>query len=257
MAGIWTTIKILDGDGNPKLMRVWDPSGVGTGPYSFGQMYVDSAGNEVLGTEVDAANIATDTTAISGISIWKQISKSIQALVTANHSDLTAATPAGENHIGQIGGTIGKFQVQFGPATSTAYAIGQVLLGTTEMTALARVDNGTGVMFGSTLVLNVLNSSSVDLFVFSSVPSGTYTAGATFTLNSADFVKLSKIIHIDDWSAAGTAISMGQPLVPAPRLYKCDDTSSKRSLWVVAVARGPITLAAATDGTLTTRVSQN
>jgi len=58
-----------------------------------------------IGAKADAANTATDTTPITAMSVWKQISKSIQALVTANHADLTAATPAGANAIGDVGVT--------------------------------------------------------------------------------------------------------------------------------------------------------
>jgi hypothetical protein len=56
-----------------------------------------------IGAKADAASTATDTTAITAMSVWKQVSKSIQALVTANHTDLTAATPAGTNAIGNVG----------------------------------------------------------------------------------------------------------------------------------------------------------
>lgn len=38
MAGAWTTLNILDGGGTSRTMRAWDESGVGTGPYSFGQV---------------------------------------------------------------------------------------------------------------------------------------------------------------------------------------------------------------------------
>ncbi len=37
MAGVWTTLAILDGGGTSRSMRVWDESGVGSGPFSFGQ----------------------------------------------------------------------------------------------------------------------------------------------------------------------------------------------------------------------------
>ena len=38
MAGSWTTKTILDGTGASVTMRVWDESGAGTGPFSFGQV---------------------------------------------------------------------------------------------------------------------------------------------------------------------------------------------------------------------------
>jgi hypothetical protein len=68
-----------------------------------GHVLYDSAEGEILGTKTDAKNAATDATSVSFMSVWKQISASIQALVTANHTDLTAATPAGTNLIGYVG----------------------------------------------------------------------------------------------------------------------------------------------------------
>lgn len=44
---------------------------------------VDSANGEILGTKTDAANTATNTTAVSMMSVFKQISASIQATATA------------------------------------------------------------------------------------------------------------------------------------------------------------------------------
>lgn len=51
----------------------------GTG--NFASTVADGA-NVTLGAKADAANTATDTTAVSGISVLKQISKSVQQLVT-------------------------------------------------------------------------------------------------------------------------------------------------------------------------------
>jgi hypothetical protein len=40
----WTTKEILDGNGDPITMRMWDESGAGTGPFSFGQVPSDGTG---------------------------------------------------------------------------------------------------------------------------------------------------------------------------------------------------------------------
>jgi hypothetical protein len=40
----WTTKEILDGNGDPVTMRVWDESGAGTGPFSFGTTLSDGTG---------------------------------------------------------------------------------------------------------------------------------------------------------------------------------------------------------------------
>lgn len=45
-----------------------------------------------IGAKADAKNSATDTTAVSGISIWKQISASVQAIATSVAGTLTVAT---------------------------------------------------------------------------------------------------------------------------------------------------------------------
>lgn len=43
----------------------------------------DSAGNEVIGTKDDAKAAQTDTTSVSAMSVWKQISASVQAAATS------------------------------------------------------------------------------------------------------------------------------------------------------------------------------
>lgn len=45
MAGAWTTLAIKDATGTSQTMRVWDESGSGAGPFSFGQMGADGLGS--------------------------------------------------------------------------------------------------------------------------------------------------------------------------------------------------------------------
>jgi len=56
-----------------------------------------SAVNTVLGLKTDAKSIATDTTSVSAMSVWKQISASVQAIVTALAGTLTVASHAVTN----------------------------------------------------------------------------------------------------------------------------------------------------------------
>lgn len=58
------------------------------------QITQETAINTVLGVKGDAKSTATDTTAISGISIWKQISASIQAAAASLAGTLTVAAHA-------------------------------------------------------------------------------------------------------------------------------------------------------------------
>lgn len=50
MAGAWTTLNVKDGGGTTRTMRVWDESGTGVGPYSFGQVLADGLGGAVTVT---------------------------------------------------------------------------------------------------------------------------------------------------------------------------------------------------------------
>lgn len=50
--------------------------------------------NVTLGTKADAKSTATDTTAVTAMSVWKQISASVQAIATSIAGTLTVATHA-------------------------------------------------------------------------------------------------------------------------------------------------------------------
>lgn len=53
-----------------------------------------SAEEAIMGLRIDAANTATDATSVSGMSVWKQISKSVQALMTFFGAQADAANAA-------------------------------------------------------------------------------------------------------------------------------------------------------------------
>lgn len=58
---------------------------------------LDSSGAEVIGTKTDAKNASTDNTAVSLMSVFKQISASVQAIVTAVTGVSTAANQTAAN----------------------------------------------------------------------------------------------------------------------------------------------------------------
>lgn len=172
------------------------------------------------------------------------------------HTDLIAATPAGENHLGEVGGNVGVAQATFGPSSSTTYAAGQCMAAPIKLAGLARVNGGSGLIVNASLELAAANTQQVDLVVFNAAPAGSYTSGATFTLASGDRSKVSKVIKLTDWTALGAADSLGEA-VSAPKFFKCADATDQTALWVLPVARGSITLASATDATLTLRTARN
>ncbi len=166
------------------------------------------------------------------------------------------ALGAGEAHLGEVGGNVGRFQAQFGPSTSTTYAAGQAMAAPIEVTGMGRVANGSGLIVGASLELAAANTIEVDLVMFGAQPGGSYAAGTAFTIAAADRPKVSKVLKLTDWTALGAADSLGE-VVPAPKFYACEDAGKTTSLWVVPVARGSITLATATDATLKLRASRN
>ena len=249
-----TTLTIKDGAGADRTVQAVDLSGTGAGPWSFLHGLVDAGG-----TPLSAANpLAVAATALplpTGAATAANQATEISGLASILAACL-ASTPAGEAHIGAVGGDVAKAAVTFGPTASTTYTTGQVLLAATEITNAGRVAGGTGLVTSLGLALAVANTVQVDAIVFSSQPSGTYAAGATFGLAAADLAKVSKVFHLTDWTALGTAACWGQ--APAEtRFYKCDDATKTQSLWVLLVARGSITLASATDATLSLRLSRN
>lgn len=93
-------------NGNPVYALAVVPSVAGDASAANQALQItqETAINTVLGTKADAKSTATDATAISGISIWKQISASIQAAATSLAS-LVAGTvlAAGSAIIGKVG----------------------------------------------------------------------------------------------------------------------------------------------------------
>lgn len=202
-----------------------------------------------------AGTAATDVLSIQGIAGGTPLSVTVTNPSSGGGGGSSAPT-ASELHLGEFGGNVARFQSQFGPTASTQYSAGQVMAAPIEITNAGRVAGGTGMMMGASIVLNVANTNPIDFVFFNALPSGTYTAGSTFTLAAGDVSKVSKAFHLTDWTPLGAAITLGEA-IPSGKFYGCADATKTQSLWVVPIARGNITLAAATDATLTIRMSRN
>lgn len=68
MAGAVTTLNIKDAGGTSRIMRVWDESGAGTGPYSF--MHVLADGNASTGANLAKAEDAAHSSGDFGFGAW-------------------------------------------------------------------------------------------------------------------------------------------------------------------------------------------
>lgn len=134
--------------------------------------------NVTLGAKADAKSIATDTTAISAMSVWKQISSSVQAIATSLTNILTSLVlAAGENHIGSIGGNTVLMDVTLSADTSI-FASGDVIADTQQVANALRVNDGTGTLKSLVLIDEDDQGAAMDIYVFNG-------SGAMGTENSA------------------------------------------------------------------------
>lgn len=92
----------------------------GTFPVQAAATEADGA-NVTLGAKADAKSTATDTTAITAMSVWKQISASVQALVTAFGAAWTRGAGASDGNTQRV--TIDSGQIgSLGSAASASSA---------------------------------------------------------------------------------------------------------------------------------------
>ena len=213
------------------------------------QPYLDSSNHYVAPTPVYIVNPTTGAATTGGGGGGGGGDASAANQVAGNtkldtlHTDLLAATPAGENHLGEIGGKTGVGS--FAPAVqAAAYAAGQCIGGKQTITGFTRVAAGTGLILTADVFLKIANTTAIDILLFHADPTAsTLTDKAAVAIAAADFDKLSGVIHITDWTALN-ACSIGQAL-SVGLAFKLPAGSS--DLIVAAVARGAITFASTSD----------
>lgn len=197
-------------------------------------------GNDVtLGAKADAANCAA--------------TNSLIACIRQLHADFIAATAAGENHIGEVGGnalTIANAQTV---TASSAYASGNAVGGLVTLSNAARVTSGSGLVQSVIIDTKSAQTTSTDVVIFNANPSGsTCTDKTAFSVAAADFDKIVGVAHVTDWTSLGTP-SVGQ----AQNLAMPFALSSGTTLYACVVTRGTPTYAATTDLSLALRVLRN
>jgi hypothetical protein len=158
----------------------------GTGNITtLGQTLLDGA-NVTIGAKADAKSPATDTTSITAMSVWKQVSASVQALVTAfgaaltrgagasdsntqrvtidsgqlsstvsadqasNAAGVIVRTPPQEVHLGEVGGK-SAYRVITMSADTSILASGDIIADTQQYDAFFRKADGTGVINSITI----------------------------------------------------------------------------------------------------------
>jgi len=157
--------------------------------------------------------------------------------------DVVAALPAGENHVGQVGGE-GTTITQTPTVTAGAYTAGDAVGGLLTFANAARVSGGGGVIKNMLIVDDAGQDAELELWLFNQ----TFTAlsdNAPWAPAEADLENLICILTTSDgaWFAAGTPSAAR---VEASQRYDLTGTSMFGRL----VTRGTPTFAATDDVTI-------
>lgn len=167
-----------------------------------------------------------------------------QTTLAAVLAAVGGATPAGENHLGSIGGNTSYVDVTLTVDTA-AYVSGDVLSDRVAITNAMRVADGTGVL-QSVTILDESDQASLafDLvFLSADVTIGAVNAAVSITDNNARSVLGVVSVASSDFADLGVnkvATKSGVGLVVKP-------VTGSRSIYVAAVSRSTPTFAAATD----------
>lgn len=148
-----------------------------------------------IGAKTDAANTATDTTSVSGISIWKQISKSVQAIATSVSGTLTVASHAVTN--------AGTFAVQ-----STEVDGGNVTLGS-KADAKSTATDTTAIT-----IMSVLKQVSASVQAIATSIAGTLTVATHAVTQSGTWtVQPGNTPNTTAWLTTNVPTATGGPTV--------------------------------------------
>lgn len=259
-AGTGTTVAADDVGGalHQRVKLTWGPDGTGndtdvaTGKPVPAQIR-SATGLIPIGEPTDAKNTATDTTSVTAISIWKQISASVQALVTAFGSAWTRGAGAADSntmrvtvdtgqfgplgqttksasapftmasdqgYAGNTGGITTLFDVTLSLDTSI-YASGDVLADTQVLTSLFRISDGTGVLQSIQIIDQDDQKAAFDVYYLSAnVAMGTENSAPSISdANAVNVVGPFSVAVADYKDLGGVSVAkisgIGQAIKPA------------------------------------------
>lgn len=216
------TIQVKDANGSTKYMQT-NGSGTSGDPYRV----VHDVNSNALPTGAStAANQATTHSKLDTLHT---------DIGTTLHADLTAAQPAGENHIGEVsanGGTV----VSISPTLDTsAYHSGDVFFTTISLGNIARA-NDKAIAIRKVTVIDKADQAAADLTLFFFRTNVTFGAvGGAPSISDSDAANLAGIIKIAtaDWIDLG---GVGVAYKECDML--CLPTSGARTLFVAAITGG-------------------
>lgn len=147
-----------------------------------------------------------------------------------------------------VSGGISRYVLASPTLIGGTYTAGQCIGGILNIPNVARaVGNGTGIIYGATIIDPSRNLGQVDLIFFNSGISGGFTDKAEGVLAPGDALLSAGSLHVVDWSVYGTTTgcSVGNS-VNAGLMYQLGRTGgvTNTTIQMAAIARASLTLAA-------------
>lgn len=249
-----TSVQANAGADATKVVAVQGVTGGKAVPVSDngGSITVDGAVAATQSGTWNVTNISGTVSLPTGASTAANQSTANSSLSTIA-SAVQAATPAGENHVGEVGGNQLTISVAQTVTASSAYTSGNAIGGLVTLASASRVSGGSGLIQSVVLNLKSAQTTSTDVVFFSANPTGsTCTDKTAFSVAAADFDKVLGVVHVTDWTSLGTpSVGQGQNLAMPFAL------SSGTTIYACVVTRGTPTFTATTDVTIGIRVLRN
>jgi hypothetical protein len=124
------------------------------------------------------------------------------------------ALPAGEAHVGAIGGNMVSISVTPTLTVAGAYTSGDYV-GTSatamDFVSMGRVAAGSGIIMRAIMIDKAAQAKATELWLFTVAPAGLPADNAAFTITDADVVNCIAVIQFSVWfSSALNSISIGE-----------------------------------------------
>jgi hypothetical protein len=220
-----------------------------TGPLTDAQLAARGLATQTTLAAVLAKIIATPATEAKQDAIVTSLGSidghvdGLEASATAILAAALAATPAGENHLGAVGGhTVVVAQAVAG--STTPYTSGDCVGGLLTFAGFGRLTGGTGLVQMASVMSKSAQTVTLDLVLFHTNPAAsTFADNAALSVNAADWDKVLGVVHLTDWTSLGTpSFAEATALAMA---YKV--AAGQTDIYGQLVTRGAFTLASTAD----------
>lgn len=153
--------------------------------------------------------------------------------------------PAGEAHIGQVGGHGVSITPALAVGATPDYSIGDNIGGILTLPDAMRTSGGSGVLQSVFLADRANQKFGIDILLFNAMPTDTYTDNSAMpTLSTTDVAKIVRKVSIAaaDWLTLG-----GCAFADISAIGKVVKAVGSANLYAVLVAQGAFNFAATTD----------